>query len=203
MPLHLSGQSGADALLDRDAFALLVGMLLDQQVPMEKAFAGPALIAERLGLDGLDPATVAAVPPDQFAAVMAGPPAVHRYPRSMGTRVQDLAAQVRDIYGGDVEAVWRDGDAATVLNRLVALAGFGRQKAKIFLALLGKQRGVRPEGWVQASAPYGEAGSYRSVADVVDVDSLARVRATKQALKASAKGAAGVPAKTQDRLGMT
>jgi uncharacterized HhH-GPD family protein len=156
---------------------------------MEKAFSGPRVLADRLAVDVLDPAAVAAVPPEEFAKIMAGPPAVHRYPGSMGGRVQALAAHVRDEYSGDIESLWRgEDDARVVLRRLLALPGFGQQKAKIFLALLGKQRGVRPSGWVEVSAPYGEPGASRSIADVVDADSLARVRETKRSLKAAAKG---------------
>lgn len=155
---------------------------------MEKAFSGPRVIADRLGVDVLAPDVVAAVPAERFAQVMAGPPAVHRYHSSMGARVQALAAHVCDVYGGDVESVWRGvDDARTVLQRLVAMPGFGQQKAKIFLALLAKQRGVRPRGWVEVSAPYGEDGAYRSIADVVGAESLARVRETKRSLKAAAK----------------
>ena len=190
--LRIAQEPEADALLDRDPFALLVGMLLDQQFPMERAFAAPAGLARRLGVDPvhgrLDPAAVAAHDPEAFAALFAGPPALHRYPGAMAGRTQALAALVVERYGGDAAALWSDApDGATLLRRVAALPGFGRQKAQIFVALLGKQRGVTPPGWREAAGPYGEDGSSRSVADVVDADSLARVRATKQAAKAEAK----------------
>jgi uncharacterized HhH-GPD family protein len=186
--LHLSQDPDADALLSRDPLALLLGMLLDQQIPMEKAFAGPAVLAERLGTDRLDPAAVAAVQPSDFAALMARPPAVHRYHTSMSGRVQALAAHVVEHYGGDAAAVWRDAaDGRELLARLKALPGFGDQKARIFLALLGKQFDVRPPGWEEAAGDYATPG-YRSVADVVDADSLLKVREHKKALKAATRG---------------
>ncbi len=186
MPLHLSQDADADALLDRDPFALLVGMLLDQQFPMERAFAGPALLTRRLGTDALDPRAVAAHDPEDLVALMTGPPAVHRHPRSMAGRLQALAAHVVEHHGGDAAALWTGvGDGRELLARLAALPGFGRQKAQVFVALLGKQRGVTPEGWREAAGPYGEEGSHRSIADVVDPASLARVREAKQAAKAA------------------
>src|SRR3954467_1505752 len=175
-PIRLAQQSAADELLSRDPFALLTGMLLDQQVPMEKAFAGPRLIADRLGLADLAPAVVAGTDPDDFAAVMAGPPAVHRYPQSMGTRVQALAQVIVEQYGGDAARLWTPvKSGAELYRRLNALPGFGPQKAKIFVALLGKQLGVCPTGWRAAAGDYGLKG-FRSVADVVDDDSLSKVR---------------------------
>lgn len=189
MTLHLTGDAGADALLSRDPFALLCGMLLDQQFPMERAFAGPALIAQRLGTEGLDPAVVAGVDAAAFTALMTGPPAVHRYPGSMGERVQALARLVMDRYGGDAEALWREAaDGPDLLSRVRALPGFGEQKARIFVALLGKQVGVRPAGWEKAAGDYAEPG-YRSVADVVDAQSLQKVRDHKKAVKAERKKA--------------
>ncbi len=188
--LQLAQDPEADALLDRDPFALLVGMLLDQQFPMERAFAAPAGLAHRLGVDRLDPAAIAAHDPDALAALFAGPPALHRYPAAMAGRVQALAALVVERYAGDAAGLWRDvPDGAALLRRLTALPGFGRQKAQIFVALLGKQRGVVPPGWREAAGAYGEEGSSRSVADVVDGASLARVRASKQAAKAAQKTA--------------
>lgn len=186
MTLWLTGDADADHLLDTDPFALLLGMLLDQQVPMETAFAGPAKIADRMG--GLDPRRVADAGPDEFAALCATPPAVHRFPGSMAGRIQAVARAVVDEYDGDVTRVWRDGDpdGAEVLRRLRALPGFGDAKARIFLALLGKQRGVRPPGWREAAGDYGDDVP-RSIADVTDEASLARVRATKKAAKAAAR----------------
>lgn len=196
MALNITGDAPADALLTDDPFALLVGMLLDQQVPMETAFAGPAKIRDRMG--GFDPETVAAADPEAFAAVFKESPAVHRFPGSMAGRVQALAAEVRDEWGGHADAIWTrpglDGlapDGAEILRRLQELPGFGEQKAKIFLALLGKQCGLEAEGWREAAGDYGAQGSYRSVADIVDADSLAKVREAKKAAKAKSKAAKG------------
>ena len=165
-------------------------MLLDQQYPMEAAFSGPAKILDRMG--SLDARAIADADPQEFAALCSTPPAVHRYPGSMAGRIQAVARAVVDDYDGDVTNIWTAGDpdGATVLKRLKALPGFGDQKARIFLALLGKQRGVQPEGWREAAGAYGEQGSRRSIADVTDATSLAEVRATKQAAKAAAKAAA-------------
>ncbi|WP_024756122.1 HhH-GPD-type base excision DNA repair protein [Streptomyces exfoliatus] len=188
--IHLAQQPDADALLGRSPLAALVGMLLDQQVPMEWAFSGPYTIASRLGADDLDAHEIASRNPEEFAALLSEKPAVHRYPGSMAQRVQQLCAFLVEEYGGEAEAVW--ADAATgkeLLARLQALPGFGKQKAQIFLALLGKQYGVRPTGWREAAGPYGEQGSYRSAADITGPESLAKVRAHKQEMKAAAKAA--------------
>ena len=189
MPLHLAITPAANQFLAEDPLALLVGMLLDQQIPMERAFAGPRTLAERLGTpDALDPTAIADYPPEEFAALMARPPAVHRFPGSMAGRVQALARAVVDEYGGDAESIWREvPDGAELLVRLRRLPGYGDQKARIFLALLGKQLGVRPNGWREAAGAYGEDGSRRSVADVVDAATLAEVRAYKQEMKRAAK----------------
>ena len=185
-PLRIAQDDAADALLSRDPLALLLGMLLDQQIPMEKAFRGPAVLLERLG--HLDAAAIAQADPEAFAADMARPPAVHRFPGSMAQRVQDLCRALVEHYGGRAEAVWEDAqDGAEVLRRLQALPGFGRQKAQIFLALLGKQCGVTPTGWQEAAGAYGEQGALRSVADVVSPETLQQVRAYKQSVKAEAK----------------
>lgn len=177
----------ADELLSTDPFALLTGMLLDQQIPMEVAFAGPKKIADRMG--GLDPHEIAERNAEEFAALFAEKPAVHRFPGSMAGRVQALAAAVVEQYGGDTTALWTAGDpdGAEVLKRLKALPGFGEQKARIFLALLGKQYGVTPPGWRQAAGAYGEPGTHLSIADVVDEASLQQVRSTKKAQKLAAK----------------
>ncbi|MER8234814.1 HhH-GPD-type base excision DNA repair protein [Streptomyces sp. NPDC094049] len=188
--IHLAQHPEADALLGRSPLAALVGMLLDQQVPMEWAFSGPYTIASRLGGDDLDAHGIAVRDPEEFAALLSAKPAVHRYPGSMAQRVQQLCRFLVEEYGGDAGAVW--ADAATgeeLLARLEALPGFGRQKAQIFLALLGKRYGVRPEGWREAAGPYGERGSYRSAADITGPESLAKVRAHKQEMKAAAKAA--------------
>ncbi|MGN6220047.1 MAG: HhH-GPD-type base excision DNA repair protein [Microbacterium sp.] len=188
MALHITGDTAADTLLTEDPLALLIGMLLDQQVAMETAFAGPLKIAERAGT--LDAAAIASFDPDAFAELFKATPAVHRFPGSMAARVQALCAAVEQEWDDDASAIWTQGDpdGATVLKRLKALPGFGEQKAKIFLALLGKQYGFTGEGWREASAPYGEDGSFRSVADIVSPDSLAKVREHKRAMKAAAKG---------------
>jgi uncharacterized HhH-GPD family protein len=187
MTLHITGDPDADALLTDDPFALLLGMLLDQQIAMETAFAGPAKIRERIG--SLDPATIAGYDPDAFVEVFRTSPAVHRFPGSMAARVQALADVVARDWHGDTASIWTSGDpdGGEILRRLKALPGFGEQKAKIFLALLGKRFGLDAPGWREASAPYGEDGSFRSVADIVDPESLARVRETKRAAKAAAK----------------
>ncbi|MBO0900785.1 Fe-S cluster assembly protein HesB [Cellulomonas sp. zg-ZUI222] len=186
--LWMTGDAAADRLLDDDPFALLVGMLLDQQVPMETAFAGPAKIADRMA--GWDVHRIAEADPDEFTALCATPPAVHRYPGSMAGRIQAVARAVVEEYDGDVTRIWTDGDpdGPTVLRRLKALPGFGDQKARIFLALLGKQRGVQPAGWREAAGAYGD-DEFRSIADVRDAASLGRVRETKRAAKAAAKAA--------------
>ncbi|MGL4177498.1 MAG: HhH-GPD-type base excision DNA repair protein [Dermatophilaceae bacterium] len=185
--LTIAQDPAADKVLSEDPFALVTGMLLDQQFPMERAFAGPAKILERFGT--LDPGAVAAADPEAFADLCATPPAIHRYGRSMAGRVQALARVVRDEYGGDAAAIWRGASSGTeLLARVRALPGFGDQKARIFVALLGKQLGVRPAGWEQAAGPYAEEGSFRSVADVVDAESLQKVRDFKKAAKAAAKG---------------
>jgi uncharacterized HhH-GPD family protein len=178
----------ANELLNRDPLALVLAMVLDQQIPMEKAFAGPRVIADRMGGE-LDAQRIAAMDEEAFAAVMAGPPAVHRFPASMGARVQALCRALLDEYDGDAAAVWAGAaDAADLLRRLRALPGFGEGKAQIFLALLAKQRGVRLQGWREAAEPYGEDGVFRSVADVTDAASLATVRDTKRAAKRALKG---------------
>jgi uncharacterized HhH-GPD family protein len=189
--LHLAQDPEADALLGRSPLAALVGMLLDQQVPMEWAFKGPRTIADRLGADGagdLDAHEIAAMNPEDFAALLSDKPAVHRYPGSMAKRIQQLCQYLTEHYDGDAEAVWRDvPTGAELLKRLEALPGFGKQKAQIFLALLGKQLGVTPQGWREAAGAYGEPKAYRSVADITGPESLAKVRAHKQEMKAAAK----------------
>ncbi|MGI9161448.1 MAG: HhH-GPD-type base excision DNA repair protein [Mycobacterium sp.] len=189
--LNLTGDPGADHLLEDSPFALLLGMLLDQQVPMEMAFAGPRKIADRLG--AVDPHRIADCDPEEFARLCSATPAVHRFPGSMAKRIQDLAREVVDTYGGNTTALWTDGDpdGAEVLRRLKALPGFGEQKARIFLSLLGKQYGVTPRGWRAAAGDYGRAGTHMSVADVVDKGSLERVREYKKKMKAQQK--AGKP----------
>lgn len=187
--VFLSGDPKSDALLADDPFALLMGMLLDQQVPMEVAFAGPAKLAERLGK--LDVVEIAEMNPDDFLEKFSIKPAVHRFPKSMATRVQKLAAEIVDEYDGDTAAIWTSGDPSgpEVLKRLKKLPGFGEQKAKIFLALLGKQFDLEADGWRESAGDYGADGSRRSIADVVDADTLLEVRAFKKQQKAAAKAA--------------
>jgi uncharacterized HhH-GPD family protein len=191
MTLHLTGDAAADTLLSEDPFALLLGMLLDQQIAMEAAFAGPAKIRDRIG--NLDPQTLAGYDPDAFIEVFTQTPAVHRFPGSMAGRAQTLAAVVAEEWQGDASRIWTadNPDGAEVLRRLKVLPGFGEQKAKIFLALLGKRLDLQAAGWREASAPYGEEGSLKSVADIVDPESLARVRESKRAAKAAAKETKG------------
>src|SRR5262245_30355144 len=188
--LHLAQDPEADRLLSRSRLAALTGMLLDQQVPMEWAFKGPATIARRMGTDDLDAYDIAAMDPEAFAALLSEKPAVHRYPGSMAKRIQQLCQYLVEHYDGDPEAVWRGvGSGTELLKRLEDLPGFGKQKAQIFLALLGKQLGVRPKGWREAAGAYGEAKSFRSVADITGPESLTKVRAHKQEMKAAAKAA--------------
>ncbi|GAA1942564.1 HhH-GPD-type base excision DNA repair protein [Nocardioides marmoribigeumensis] len=186
--LRIAQDPDADRVLSESPFALLVGMMLDQQFPMERAFAGPAKILERFG--SIDPATVAAADPEEFKALCSTPPAIHRFPGSMAERVQTLARLVVAEYDGDTARLWEDAASGNeLMRRLTALPGFGKQKAQIFTALLAKQLGVRPEGWEAAAGGYAEAGAFKSVADVVDAESLGRVRAHKQEMKAAAKAA--------------
>ena len=186
--LQIAQDPHADEVLSTDAFALLVGMLLDQQFPMERAFAGPAKILDRFGT--LDPMRVADADPVAFADLCARPPAVHRYGRSMAGRIQALARVVVEDYDGRASRIWEEADTTReLLTRLQALPGFGEQKARIFAALLGKQLGVRRDDWRAVVGPYAEEGSFRSVADIVSPESLTKVREYKRAAKAEAKAA--------------
>lgn len=185
--LCLTGDPVADKLLDDDPFALLTGMLLDQQFPMEHAFAGPQKLAGRM--DGFDIRRIAETDLDAFVELCVTRPAIHRYGGSMGRRVHELALHVVEHYDGDTTGIWTAGrpkpDGAEVLRRLRQLPSFGDQKSRIFLAMLGKQRGVQPKGWREAAGAYGDRGSRRSIADVVDAKTLAEVRAFKKAAKAA------------------
>jgi uncharacterized HhH-GPD family protein len=177
----------ANELLNRSPLALLMAMLLDQQIPLERAFAAPSDLARRLGHDP-DAEELASYDPEALVAVFSERPALHRFPKAMAARVQTLCQILVERYDGDAEQVWAGATTGQeLLKRVGALPGFGEQKAKIFVALLGKQRGVRPEGWREAAGHYGEETAYRSVADIVDEDSLGRVRSYKQAMKAAAK----------------
>lgn len=187
MAIHITGDVAADQVLTDDPFALLAGMLLDQQYPMEHAFRGPAKVLERFG--SLDPEKIASADPEEFAALCATPPAVHRFPGSMAGRLQALATLVVDTYDGETARLWTE--AATgkeLLKRVQECPGFGKQKAQIFVALLAKQLGVRPDGWEAAAGDYARPGR-RSVADVVDEQSLQEVRDHKKQMKAAAKAA--------------
>jgi uncharacterized HhH-GPD family protein len=184
MTLRIAQHPAADELLTHDPLALLLGMLLDQQIPMEKAFRGPYDLSQRLGHTP-DAAELAEHP--DLAAVFAVPPAIHRFPGSMAGRVQELCRHLVAHHAGRAEHVWEGvATGGELLARLKALPGFGEQKARIFLALLGKQRGVRPEGWREAAGAYGEEGSLRSVADVTSKETLLQVRAYKQQMKRAA-----------------
>jgi len=187
MTIHITGDAAADQVLSDDPFALLVGMMLDQQYPMEHAFRGPAKVLERFGT--LEPAAIAAADPEEFAALCSTPPAVHRFPGSMAARMQTLAALVVERYDGDAANLWAGVDTGNeLLRRVMDLPGFGKQKAQIFVALLAKQLDVRPAGWEAAVGAYAEEG-YRSVADVVDAQSLQKVRDYKKEKKAATKAA--------------
>jgi uncharacterized HhH-GPD family protein len=190
--LHITGDPDADALLNTDPLAALIGMLLDQQVPMEWAFRGPATIKERLG-GRLDCAEIAAMDPEEFVAICAEKPAIHRFPSSMGKRVWELCRYLVEHYDGRAEAVWDDAPTgAEVYRRLRELPGFGDEKAKIFTAVLAKRMGVAPPGWEEAAAPFSD-DQPRSVADVADEESLQRVRDWKKAMKAAKKSKQDAP----------
>lgn len=192
--LCIAQDSAADELLSRDPLALVVGMLLDQQFAMERAFAAPRLLADRLGVDALSATDLAEADPEQMVKIFQGPPALHRYPASMAARTQEVCRLLVDRYGGRADGLWVDvPDGATLLKRVGELPGFGAQKSKIFVALLGKQYGVTPPGWREAAGDYGQDGARRSVADVIGPESLAEVRQFKQGQKAAAKKAAAVP----------
>jgi uncharacterized HhH-GPD family protein len=188
MAIHITGDAHADQVLTDSPFALLVGMMLDQQYPMEHAFRGPAKVLDRFG--SIDPAAIAAADPADFKMLCSTPPAIHRFPGSMAERMQTLAAIVEDKYSGDAARLWSEAASGDdLLERLMELPGFGKQKAQIFAALLAKQLDVRPEGWQKVVGDYGLEG-YRSVADVTDAASLQKVRDYKQQKKAAAKAGA-------------
>jgi uncharacterized HhH-GPD family protein len=187
MTLTLPIDPAATKLLYDSPLALLLGMLLDQQIPMEKAFSSPYVLRQRLGRD-LDARELAAYDADAFEELFARPPALHRFPRANARRAQELCQFLVDHYDGDAAALWTSAASGNELvARVGALPGFGRQKSQIFVALLGKQFGIEPDGWREATGVYGEEGAHRSVADIVDADSLAKVREYKQSMKAAAK----------------
>ena len=191
MTLSLPIDPEANRLLERNPLALLIGMVLDQQIPMEKAFSSPYVLAQRLGHEP-DARELAGYDPEALVEVFARPPALHRFPKAMAGRVQEVCRALVDRYDGDAAGLWTDvADGRELLRRVGDLPGFGRQKAQIFVALLGKRYDVRPDGWREAAGDYGDAAAYRSVADITDPESLRRVREFKQAAKAAAKAAKG------------
>jgi uncharacterized HhH-GPD family protein len=190
VPLWLTGDVEADRLLTEDDNALLIGMVLDQQVPMEKAFSGPLVIAQRMG-GRLDVAAVAAMSEDDFVALCSRPPAIHRFPAAMAKRIHQVCQVLTEDYDGQATNIWRDARSGNeVKANLERLPGFGSDKAAIFTAVLGKLRGVTPDGWRAAAGYYGEPDTFRSVADIVDSDSLRKVRETKRSVKAAKKASA-------------
>jgi len=192
--IHVTGEDAVDLLLSDDPLALIIAMVLDQQVPLERAFRSPYDLRERLG-GQLDVATVASMDPEALAALFSERPALHRFPKSMAGRVQEVCAVIVESYGGDAAAIWTSAaDGKELLANVKALPGFGEQKARIFIALLGKQLGVRPPGWEKAASPFGDKGTFRSVADIDSPESLAKVRQYKQKMKAKAKAQAAKPA---------
>jgi uncharacterized HhH-GPD family protein len=191
--LHIAQHEEADRLVSEDPLALLIAMVLDQQIPLEKAFRSPWELKQRLGAR-LDAGTIAAMDPETLASIFATPPALHRFPGSMATRVQELCRVVADQYDGDAAAIWRGArDGHELFKTIKSLPGFGEQKARIFTALLAKQLAVKPRGWQEAAGPYGEKGSLRSVADITGPESLAKVRAYKKEMKAKAKATSQAP----------
>ncbi|HEY2223077.1 HhH-GPD-type base excision DNA repair protein [Actinomycetospora sp.] len=187
-PLTLAQDPDADKVLSENPLALLIGMVLDQQFPMERAFAGPSLLTERIG--EITAEKIAGYDHDELVAAFTGPPALHRYPKSMAERVQSVCRVIVDDYDGDVTRIWTDAaDGRDVFQRLNALPGWGKMKAQIFTALLGKQCGLALDGWREAAGSYGDEGARRSIADVVDPVTLTEVREHKQAQKKAAKAA--------------
>jgi uncharacterized HhH-GPD family protein len=186
-PLRLTGNPEADRLLTEDDNALLLAMVLDQQVPMEKAFSGPLVIAQRMG-GTLNVAKIAAMSEAEFVALCSERPAIHRFPAAMAKRVRQLCQVLTEDYDGEATNIWKDAQSGDELKaKLTRLPGFGADKAAIFTAVLGKLRGITPEGWRTAAGYYGEPDTFRSVADIVDDDSLQRVRETKRSVKATKK----------------
>jgi uncharacterized HhH-GPD family protein len=187
MAISLPIDPAANDLLRRSPLALLVGMVLDQQIPLEKAFSSPYVLEQRLG-HPLDAHELAQYDPEALAEIFARTPALHRFPKAMAARVQEVCRVLVERYDGDPAVLWGSaGTGAELLNRISALPGFGKQKSQILLALLGKQYGVQPDGWRAAAGAFGAETSYASVADIIDEESLAKVRSHKQAMKAAAK----------------
>ena len=191
LKLPFSGHEAADRLLEDDPLALLIGMVLDQQIPLEKAFHGPLILQERMGGGPLDVRRLADADEESILEWFATPPALHRFPASMGKRVQEVCRHLVEVYDGRAAAVWETAsDGKELLARMKAMPGFGDQKAKIFVALLGKRLGAAPDGWAEVAGEYGEPGSFRSVADIDGPSALQQVRAFKKSMKAAAKAKA-------------
>ena len=184
--IPITGDEAADRLLEEDPLALLIGMLLDQQVPMEWAFKGPATLKERLG-GTLDAPSIAAMTEDDFVAVCCEKPAIHRFPAAMGRRIHSLCLDLVAHHDGDAAQLWADDPTAQVLYaRLRELPGYGDEKTRIFMAILAKRLGIRPEGWEEVAAPFSDEQP-RSVADVDSEENLGRVREWKKMMKAAKK----------------
>jgi uncharacterized HhH-GPD family protein len=191
--IPITGDQAADLLLEEDPLALLIGMLLDQQVPMEWAFKGPHTLRERLGGE-LNAERIAAMDTEDFVAVCAEKPAIHRFPASMGRRIHELCERLVEDYDGDAARVWTEADdAADLRRRLRQLPGYGEEKTKIFVAILAKRLDVRPEGWEEVAAPFSD-DQPRSVADVSSAETLTQVRQWKKAMKAAKKTKQDAPA---------
>lgn len=188
--LTLTGNDEADALLATDPLALVIGMVLDQQIPLERAFRSPFELRERLG-GSLDAGAIASMDPDALAEIFGAKPALHRFPSSMARRVQDVCRLIMDTYDGDAAAIWTSAaNGKELLAHVKALPGFGVQKARIFIALLGKQMGLHTPGWQQVSTPFSQPGTFQSVADIDSPAALTKVRQFKQQMKAEAKAEA-------------
>ncbi|MGH9307423.1 MAG: HhH-GPD-type base excision DNA repair protein [Acidimicrobiales bacterium] len=201
--LHLSQHAEADKLLSESPLALLIGLVLDQQIPLEKAFRSPLDLKERLG-GRLDVGEIAAMDPDVLAKVFSIVPALHRFPASMAARTQELCRVIENDYQGDAAQVWSKASSGReLLANLKGLPGFGDQKARIFVAFLGKQLGVGPRGWKAVSEPFGQTGTYRSIADIDGPEALLRVRAYKTRMKAKAKATATATADTRTKANAT
>jgi uncharacterized HhH-GPD family protein len=183
--LHFTESDDANRLLATDDLAVLIGMLLDQQFPMERAFLGPQLLKERLGED-LDAARINRTDLSRLEEVFKGPPAIHRYPASMAKRTQDMCQVIVDEYDGDASRIWATaGNGKELLKRLKALPGFGEGKSRIFVGLLGKRLGIRPEGWEEAAA------DWPSIADVSTFDDVLELREQKRQMKQKKKESSG------------
>jgi uncharacterized HhH-GPD family protein len=192
MSFSLPIDAEANALLDRDPLAVLIGLTLDQQITMEKAFTSPWVLAQRLG-HAPTATELAEFDPEALLAVFSEPPALHRFPKAMAARVQDVCRVLVDQYDGEAANLWSGvTTGAELYKRIFALPGFGKQKSQIFVALLGKQCAVQPAGWREAAGDYGAADAFKSVADIVDEESLVKVRTNKKAAKAEAKAAKGL-----------